>query len=327
MGDELLDDAVRQHAQRRLGRLEGLETALEEAHRQRSFVQSLYSGPGKKPDKPGKKAPPKVTPPPAPDPKKKGIGTGTPPTVHQPSVTPKTPKIASQGGLRAQMTKLMDRAKLNAIPLGKQLAKHLPRFLAGLDALFSLLDGLEAIETATSLYAHGTALPKEQQEADEILRQSVQAKREADAATEDINLMDWGLLVHAAVNSDDDTGLYAIDAGITQIREALEASVNGLEGMANDLYQRARPLEKASGEQLIAVYMPSLSTTANAMALAMHESLKQLNNTLRAAAANYKETSETLAWWTTQLRRLEVLATEAAWDIRVERRAQQLKGR
>ncbi len=194
-----------------------------------------------------------------------------------------------------------------------------------MEALFSVLDVLELIETATSLLAHGTALPKEQAEADQVMKQSAQAKQEAEWATEDISLAAWTIIIGEAERLRDDDGLYAIDAALTQMREPLEASAKPLEDVANDLYRKAVPIDKASTEQLIRVYLPSLTTVANATAYAMHESLKKLNNTMTAAAATYKEVSELLAWWAARLRELEVLATEAAWDIRVERRALQLE--
>ena len=110
------------------------------------------------------------------------------------------------------------------------------------------------------------------------------------------------------------------------MREPLEASAKPLEDVANDLYRKAVPIDKASTEQQIRAYLPSLTTVANATAYAMHESLKKLNNTMTAAAATYKEVSGTAGLgWAARLRELEVLATEAAWDIRVERRALQLE--
>lgn len=333
MGDDKLSPDVRREAQRRLNELDAVSSAQEKGYRERAAAQAAERAKAEKIAEELARAKAREI--------RRGVGVGpetfdgggkaphtSPPGVKPggtSSLTPKPQTGAKFSKVRQAIGKLVERGKMNAIPLGKQLAVRAPHILTGISVLSDVLDALEAVDNATNLAAHGTALPKEQAAADAIGAQSELAKADAEGATGDIELADWTLVIAEATRLRDEKGLYEMDEALALMGKVLGSSVEALQGAANDLFDRALPIKKASQEQLIELYLPAMTGAKQVNAASMHLSLTKLNNTLTAAAATYRDVAATLGWWSEQLLTLSKLANDNAWDIRVQNRADEIK--
>lgn len=185
---------------------------------------------------------------------------------------------------------------------------------------------LSVIDTAGKLLAHGTALPKEQSDADQVLRDSEEAQTEAEEAVEDISLLGWTFIIGEALRNEDDQALFALEEAMMKLPHPLEESEKTLKVVADDLFRNANALQIEKLKQLIQIAMPNLGGTgSNAVAFAFHQSLERLHGTLLTAARNYATASETPAYWAYQLKQLEDSANDAEWHVARKRAALRLQ--
>jgi len=226
---------------------------------------------------------------------------------------------------RADVARVLTSGKAN-LAKAVRFTKVVGGFMAAFGALTAALDVLAAIDNMNKLLAHGTALPKEQAAADQVLSDSQDAKREAEEATDDISLFAWIVTIEDAAAREDDRDLFAFDDALNKIRVQLEKSAKALRELADDLTAKASAVLDAKLEQLVEVYRPNLSGTAsNAVALAMYISLEKLHSRIFAASNTYGEAAVTLEYWAYQLKELEFAANDLGWEMARLRRRKEIE--
>jgi hypothetical protein len=258
-----------------------------------------------------------------------GSGRGAPPAASPPpQATPKPPTVTPTGGggarvspstgaesIRKQVASVIAGSATN-IARAQRFTRRLQGYIAAWGKLNAALGVLSAIDTMGKLLAHGTALPKEQREADQVLQNSQEAQTEAEEAVEDISLLGWTFIIGEALRNEDDQALFALEEAMMKLRHPLEESEKTLKGVAADLFRSVNELQVEKLKQLIQIATPSMGGTgSNAVAFAFHEALERLHGTLLTAARNYTTASETPAYWAYQLKQLEDSANDAAWYV------------
>ena len=201
-----------------------------------------------------------------------------------------------------------------------ELTGRVQKYIAAWAVLDQFLSYLSAIDSMEKMLAHGTAMPKEQAAADEVLKQSFEAKTEAETATEDIDLLGWGALVFGAIYKGDDAGLFQIDGTLSRLAQPLDSSAKTLQSVADGLYGQADALNGPLLEQLVGALTPNLMEGAsNAIAGGLYVSLGPLQGTIRSGADNYAEAAFTLGSYAERIRQIARLANDSAWNLRQAR--------
>jgi hypothetical protein len=272
----------------------------------------------KKPDT-GNKKPPTKGDTPSTSTTKGDSGSKTPKVT--PQVTPKPSQLPKVSGLKPKFAKALSGIRSSAARAIK-LAGRLSGFVTVLGHLLSVLDALEAIETITDLLAHGTAMPKEQAEANKIERDSNEAKREAEAIDEDISYAALSILINEAAHSGDDQALLALTDTLIAMRQSLRATAGEFTGISVELTDQAREVKTEISERFQSIIKPGATTTAGAgHAIIMAESLKKLHATITSAADNFTTAAKTLTNLADELEPFETVANNATWDVRQKRAA------
>ena len=111
--------------------------------------------------------------------------------------------------------------------------QRLNGYLAAWGSLQSVLGALAYIDTSAKMLAHGTAMPKEQAAADQLLSKSQEALDGAEEATEDISIFAWTSLIVEAQRSEDDKALSTIDNTLADMRRPLENSSKQLQDLSD----------------------------------------------------------------------------------------------
>jgi len=246
-----------------------------------------------------------------------------PPKV--PTTTATMPKLTSPTAYRRELAKAIAQSA-SSVTKGNRLTQRLLGYLAAWGALQNALGALALIDSMTKLLAHGTALPAEQREADQLLRQSQEAIKEAEEATGDISLFGWTAFTGEALRNEDAEALSAIDDTLTKMRRPLEEASEQLQGLSDELLRSAHSLRVEQLKQLVQILMPSLGGTGgNAIAFSLHRSLELLGGAVQASATNFATASQTLSYWGHQLKALEDSANDAAWYVWRKRAAERLQ--
>jgi hypothetical protein len=200
------------------------------------------------------------------------------------------------------------------------LGKRLARYYRAWQLLQQGLAVLDAITTAEDLIAHGTALPKEQAEADGVLKESDQAVAEVDATVAQISWLYWIGRISDAQKAQNRTALDQIISELNEIKLPMEQSARNLQGIADDLTQSSKRMREESQRQWkIAVRPQGESTLPNAVAAALWDATTRLSGTIAGAAENYAAAAETLRNGAEALNELEDAADDAAKLIVFER--------
>ena len=261
----------------------------------RATKRSRKAGKGEPPEAPGGKPPSKAP----------GTGDEQPSTAttEQEETTARTTAkfVAESQARLARWNKLFDRLQLYWKLYG---------------ALQHVLTLLSAIDNMEKLLEHGTAMPKEQAQADAILKASQDAKEEAETETDDISLFEWTVMIGEAARRKDSKTVFELDSSLIGLHVALDKAARGYEELSAALAQQLKPLMDARLEQLIRIVMPDASGTANnAIAFALYVSLEKLQGTITSASRIYSEAAEVLRQESTQLEGIEKLANDMGWDI------------
>jgi hypothetical protein len=254
-----------------------------------------------------------------PAPAGQGLAGGGKPPISTPATgaTTSTPATgaATSAATRAEMAKAIAQSGTSTAR-AVALTARIQIYVKAYYALAHFLTLLSAIDDMQSMLANGTALPKEQRQADQVLSDSNLAKDEADQVTEDIDLVAWTVLAGETERANDDKSLFAIDEAASSLRDSLDHSAAVAQGLADDLKAAADPMLGEMYKQLLAVVSPNTSGTAdNAIAFALYNSLEKLHNTTQSASQNYADTAATLTWWAEQFRGLGRWANDSAWAI------------
>ena len=249
-----------------------------------------------------------------------GASTKTPPVAPpQPQVTPKT---TDGGGNREGLAKAIAR-NASSIRRANQFTQRLRGYLGAWGALQSVLGALALIDSMTKLLAHDTALPAEQREADELSRQSQEAIKEAEEATEDISVFGWFLLTGEAQRNEDAEALFAIDDTLTKMRRSLEKASKQLQGLSDDILRSAHSLEEAKFKQYREISKSQFVSAG--VEFTLYVSLERLHGTVLESARNFATASQTLAYWADHLKPLEDKAYHAWWYVAKKRAVEQLQ--
>jgi hypothetical protein len=250
-----------------------------------------------------------------------GPGGGTPhggtPTGPAPQKTlaGQSPKISTQARAIASADAQLRRAQA----LGTRLA----RYYQAWQLLQQGLAALDAIATAEDLIAHGTALPKEQADADGVAKESDQAVAEVDDTVAQISWLYWIGRISDAQKAQNQTGLDQIISDLIKIKVPMEQSARNLQGIADDLTQSSKRMREESQRQWkIGVTPQGESTLPNAVAAALWDATRRLSGTIAGAAENYAAAAETLRYEATALNELEDAADDAAKLIHFNRTKQ-----
>jgi hypothetical protein len=236
-----------------------------------------------------------------------------------------TPTTTSEGRNQKELAKAIAQSASGAAR-AIRFTQRLQGYIAAWGVLQSALGMLALIDNMTKLLAHGTAMPEEQRKADQLLRQSQEAVRDAEESTEDISLFAWTALTGEALRHDDAEALSAIDDTLTKLRRSLEESAKQLQDLSNDLFRSADSLRREQLKQLVQILMPHLSGTVNnAIAFSLHESLERLHGTIHASATSFATASQTLSYWAHQVKGLEDSANDAWWYVARKRAQEQLE--
>jgi hypothetical protein len=237
-----------------------------------------------------------------------GPAGGTPP-IAGPTTTSTT--TAS----RAAVAKAIAESR-TSVARAAALTDRIKVYTKAYGTLTHLLGLLSAIDSMSKLLTHGTALPKEQQQADKVLSDSSRAKEEADQVTEDIDLVRWVTLSGEAERADDDQSLFAIDEAASAIHHSLEHSAAVAQELAEDLEARSAEIKGAMFQRLAGILRPHHSgTESNAVEFALYASLERLHGTVLSGSRNYREAAETLRSWAVQFRGISRWANDAGWVI------------
>ena len=262
------------------------------------------------------------------EPKPAKVAKVAPQVAPPPQATPKPSTVTPAGGggtrvspttstesIRKQVASVIA-GSASTVARAQRFTRRLQGYLAAWGKLNAALVVLSAIETMGKLLAHGTALPKEQGEADKVLRDSQEALTDAEDAVENISLLGWTFIIGEALRNEDDQSLFALEEAMMKLRHPLEESEKTLKGVADDLFRSVDALQIEKLKQLVQIATPSLGGTgSNAVALAFHQALERLHGTLLTAARNYSTASDTPAYWAYQLKQLEDSANDAAWYV------------
>jgi hypothetical protein len=250
-----------------------------------------------------------------------GSGGSTP--VGSTSPRPASPSASSDASRAAVRKVVAD----HLVSSGKNLAKidafvkGLSTFLAVKGALDHALNVLAAIDSMENLLAHGTAMPKEQQQANEVLQQAQQAATWAQSTLEDTPLYSWIPIIDNALRVEDDQGLFSIDSHLSTQRHTLERAAHSFDDLADGLTDNASRLGDEILKQVVEMVTPHTDGTAsNAIAFALYESLGKLQGTIQAASHAYREAAQTLNDLTSEIAKLDEAANNAGWDV-AQRRA------
>jgi hypothetical protein len=260
------------------------------------------------------------------DPKKpatKGSsGSKTPKvTPPQPKATPKPPPLPKVTGLKPKFAKTLAQLQSGAAKAAK-LAGRLSGYVAVWGYLTAALDALDAIETISDLMAHGTAMPKEQEEANKVWRNSDEAKREAEATDEAISAFGLSIFIIEAERSGDDQALLAVSNTLIDLRHSLRATASEFTGLSVELTDQAVEVKTEISRRLNSILNPGAPTTASAgLAILMADALKKIHATITSAADNFIAAAKTLTDLVDELEPFEAGANNAAWDVRQKRAA------
>lgn len=223
--------------------------------------------------------------------------------------------VTTSAATRAQMAKAItqsDTATARAVALTARIKIYVKAY----GVLTHLLSLLSAIDDMQSMQAHGTALPKEQKQADDVLSDSTRAKDEADQVTEDLSVSQWVIVAGEMERANDDKSLFDIAVAASALSHSLEDSAAEAQRLAEDLKATAEPMLGEMYKQLVNAIMPNRTGTAdNAIAAALYSSLQTLRGTTLAASQNYAEAADTLNWWAEQFRGISRWAHDSAWAI------------
>jgi Domain of unknown function (DUF4157) len=321
-----------------LGEINETQKKIGDLEKQRGNGNQTYSRSGSK-DQPT--APPSKTmdAKQVSNPPNKQVPTKTAPVIQSPPTTNKLKPVSSPSkpSGRVPSTPVAIGSTASPDPAKKQafstaLANHLTsssnglarfdRFFKGLSAFLTAkgaldhaLEVLGAIKNMTSLLAHGTALPAEQRQADQVLRQSTEASNWAGSAMDDVPVFSWIPLIDSAARLEDANSLFTIDEHLTRLGSPLEKSQLTFQDLAQELAQNAADLKSAQFKQLIEIAMPHTDGTAsNAIAFALHQSLEKLHGAILAASQQYAAAAETLSGYVAALKDLSDAANSAGWD-------------
>jgi phosphohistidine phosphatase SixA len=198
----------------------------------------------------------------------------------------------------------------------KAYGRFLERAVAAKQKLDKALQVLQAIDSAEKLLAHGTAMPKEQQEADAVREQSERAKTDAEEQADALSIFEWTVVTGDATRAGDDNGLFAIDAHLIALSHTFEASAKTLTAEADELDVQVAQLGQSMYTELLAAITPDgEDDVSNAIAGATYASLGPLFGAVRAAAQNYRDAAETLNTLALTARDLSDSAEDSAWDV------------
>jgi hypothetical protein len=226
-----------------------------------------------------------------------------------------SPKISNQARAIASADAQLRRARA----LGGRLAGYYKAW----QLLQQGLAALDAITTAEDLITHGTALPKEQAEADGVAKESDQAVAEVDATVAEISWLYWVGRIADAQKAQNQVQLDQIIGDLIEIKLPMEQSAQNLQGIADDLTQSSKRMREESQHQWkIAVRAQGESTLPNAVAAALWDATTRLSGTIAGAAGNYGAAAETLRNVAEALNQLEDAADDAAKLIAFERMTQ-----
>lgn len=245
-----------------------------------------------------------------------------------PAVTVKTPtvpagpsptgasRVTAEESVNSQLAKQIVSGQ-KSLEQAQNFNRRIRGYLTAWNALNDALSLLAAINSMTSLLAHGTAMPKEQQEADAVRRGSEEAITEAETATEDISVLFWTMSISNALRADDAEALFDIDITLMHTQFSLEASAKNLTIMSDDLAQRADGLKGVVWQQLVEVGVPhpESGTVDNTIAAELYLSLDKLHGTIRAASENYATAAQRLTDWAMRLKSLGDTAEDAGWFV------------
>jgi hypothetical protein len=197
---------------------------------------------------------------------------------------------------------------------------RLARYYKAFQSLQQALAVLDAISTAEDLIAHGTALPKEQAEADKVVKESDDAVEQANDTIDEISLLEWTGSVANARRAKDQAALFRIEDALLKIKAPLETAAKSLRDIAGDLTQGSDRMREESRRQYKTATTPQGdSTLPNAVAAALWDATQRLSGRLGTAARNYTEAAATLQSYTDLLNDLANEAEDAAWAIGYER--------
>jgi hypothetical protein len=251
----------------------------------------------------------------------KGEGGSKTPKVTQPQVPPKPSQLPKISGLKPKFAKALSGVRSGATRALK-LAGRLTGFVTVLGHLSSILDALDAIEDITALMAHGTTMPKEQEEANKVWRDSDEAKREAEALDEEVSYAGLSIIINEALLSGDDQALLALSGILIEMRQALRATATEFNHLSVQLTEEARELQTEISERLRSIIKPGSLTTAGAgHAIIMADALKKLQNTITSAVDNFTAAAKILTNLADELEPFETAANNATWDVRQKQAA------
>ena len=250
-----------------------------------------------------------------PTPPQSGSGGSGSPNLPAINLPPKStsPQSSGTNNLHSDIARIMLDGQ-NKIARAQRFTQRLQSYLAAWGKLTQALNTLSAIHSMTSLLAHGTAMPKEQHDADLVLQDSNDAIEAADYATEDISIFALSVALEKADRLSDEKMLFGIDVILTKMRTPLADSAGALEDLADKLFGQADDLMQGMYQQFVEILMPHQEGTAdNAIAFALYRSLELIHGTILSASRNYKEASATLRFWALQLEKLAGSANDLAW--------------
>jgi hypothetical protein len=218
--------------------------------------------------------------------------------------------------------------KQNGLANARGLGGRLPKYIAVVSAFFSVLNALAVIDTMQKLLAHGTALPKEQAEADKVAADSQEAKKWAISIDDDIHRFAWMVIIGESTAAGDDQSLLQMDIALHELRQPIDASGRELREIADDLTRTVATIKTETNKQFKDIFrFHGPETGSNAIALAMHESLQKLGGTVSTAATTYGEAAEAMERWAAEIKMFEDEANAAAWEVRQQRARQELEAR
>jgi hypothetical protein len=261
------------------------------------------------------------------------VATEPKPARVAPSVTPPRPKetpIPAKGtpvrGANKNVAKAIADINSGAAKAWK-FAGRLKGYGGAIGALFSVLDMLATIDSMAKLLAHGTVLVEEQREADQVVTNSHEALRGAEAVDEDIHFAAWTIVINEAARNGDDQALLKLDDALTELHRSLDASATQLKDMADELDRRATALKKESINQRDQILQSTdvYGTASRALAFAFHVSLDKLHASVSNSADNYAAASEKLAFWADGVKGFADATNSATWDVAQKRAAERLR--
>jgi Domain of unknown function (DUF4157) len=250
-------------------------------------------------------------------------GGGTKLDIPTKTVTPSTATSKSSGATttHADVAHFMVQGQ-NAVARAQRFTLRLQGYLSAWDKLTVALSGLAAINSMTSLLAHGTAMPNEQHEADLVLQDSNDALEVADHAIEDISLFSWMVLVGEANRKSDEKTLWELDDILTKMVRSFELSGSSLKNLADGLAAQADDITVEMYKQFAEILRPNTSGTVdNAIAFAVYRSLELIHGAVHSASQNYMTASTAMTDWASQLKGIADLANGYAWDAAQKRAA------